>query len=248
MLNKMKFTYIVNAKNALVLLAMVAAGLASTSCSKDDPVAKPSQLRYYGLEQGMWREYAVDSVVYRGSTLYANDTLNFMVREEIDSTFIDKTGARNYIIKTYSRENATEEWRLRHISAATVNEQRAELLYNNDRYVKLNFPVVSGQAWNANLYNDEDPDNFRKSVYTATHQPANINGKDLDSTVTVQVQNHEDVIKYEFETEQYAAGVGLVKHVWEELETQDDKDDPTHVKKVKRGWQYTKTLIAYGKE
>ncbi|MGZ5242658.1 MAG: hypothetical protein ACXWDO_01055 [Bacteroidia bacterium] len=246
MLKKKSFTYIQSAKNALALMAFVLAAFSITSCNNDDVEIKPSHLRYYGLEEGMWREYAVDSVVYRGSTLYANDTLNFMIREEIDSSFTDNTGAKNYFIKTYSKDKAADEWRLRYISAATVNEQKAELLYNNDRYVKLIFPAINGQGWNANLYNDEDMENFRKSTYSATHQSANINGKNFDSTVIVQVQNHDDVVFHEYETEQYAAGVGLVKYVWEELETQPDPDDKT--KLVKRGWILNKTLTAYGKE
>ncbi len=246
MLPKNKFPYIIRCKNTFALLALTLVVLSGGSCKKDDPVIRPSHERYYPLEKGMWREYLVDSTVFRGSTFYPNDSMQFAVREEIDSTFIDKTGALNYIIRTYSRENENGNWNLRYVSAAKVNEMRAELLYNNDRYVKLIFPVVSGQGWNANIYNDEDPENERKSKYLTAHQPATINGRSFDSTLTVEVQNHTDAIFYEFETEQYAAGVGLIQHIWEELETQPDPDDKT--KFVRRGHLYKKILTAYGRK
>jgi hypothetical protein len=91
---------------------------------------------------------------------------------------------------------------------STKKTQRsAELVEENERFVKLIFPLNNFTYWNGNALNSRD---YQEYIIEDIHDVYTKNNFSFDSCVTV-VQNYKsNQIEYESDKEIYAKGIGLV--------------------------------------
>lgn len=199
-------------------ILIVIASLAS--CRQDpDPGPEPRYEEYFPLQPGAWRIYQVDSIG-RPTPVNDNDTLNYQLREVVDSPFTDGAGNTMYKVMRFRRATANDAWSLHEIFAAGIAGNEAIQQEGNFRYVKLSFPVREGRSWDADVYNNEDPDGFLRSRYAEVHKPATIDDNSFDSTTLVELNNAEDAISSDYKIERYAAGIGLVEFQHDSVTTQ----------------------------
>ena len=97
---------------------------------------------------------------------------------------------------------------------AFKDNSNAELIEENERIIKLKFPVNSYTNWNANVFNSSSS---LECFYEQIHSPKIINGLFFDSTATVNQGSDRNLIRFYKKQEVYAKGIGLVYKYYKDL-------------------------------
>lgn len=177
------------------------------SCSKDDPVETYIGYEYFPTNVGHWIEYDVDSII-KDDFNGRSDTFQFQIREEIDSIFIDNSGAPTQRLERYKRQTATDPWTIYRVWTSTINSTNAQKTEDNYRYIKLVFPVSLYANWDGNAFNTKNEAEYE---YSEVHQLINVNGLNFDSSLTViQALDTTNLLSDVIEIEQYATNVGMI--------------------------------------
>lgn len=195
---------------------------------------------YFDLTPGRYIVYDVFEVFHDETALVKHDTLIYQLKTLIGDTITDNEGriAREYI--RYKRNNASENWVISDIWTSVIDENRAEMVEENERIIKLMFPVSLETKWNANVFNTwYSLDCFYKNI----HKPMQLNGLQFDSTSIVDQENERNLIEYRRKYETYANHVGLVHKFYKDL-----KINNFDTLNIKSGHEYTFTCIDFGIE
>lgn len=210
------------------------------SC-KDDNSSIPSPV------QGLYFNYAPNEVgriaVYDVSLITKDeftgnqDTLSYQLKELIESEFTDLSGRKTQRLELYTRADSTQPWVISDVWTANLLSDRYEKKEENITYVKLRFPLVEGNVWNGNLYN-----NLAAQEYSLTslNTPSILNGLSFDSTLTVLQSDYEDLLEKSFAVEKYATGAGLIYK--ESIFIKKDFNNPGSIKAQTK---YRQALVSY---
>ncbi|MBI2967702.1 MAG: hypothetical protein HYY40_07805 [Bacteroidetes bacterium] len=175
-------------------------------CKPDKKAAPDQGFGYFPLEVGDWIIYDVDSIVYDfGKTVKIS---HWELKEFVESEFLDNSDRLTYRIERYIRPDSTGQWTIRDVWYANRNASAAERVEENQRYIKLIFPVKSGDSWNGNAYNSLGEMEY---TYAQTDAADMINNIAFDSTVTVIQQDELNLVETKYISEQYAKNAGLIK-------------------------------------
>jgi hypothetical protein len=167
-------------KACLLIFSIVSvSALFFFGCKKNEEVDFHTD--YYPVKKGKYIIYQVqDIVIDQGVDQY--DTTNVFIKAIIGDTFIDNEGRVANRYERWFGPTASGPWTLVDIWTTIVANNRAELVEENDRKIKLVFAPTEYKTWNANAYNTL---NDQDCYYSDLHVPFSIGGYDFDSTVTV---------------------------------------------------------------
>ncbi len=169
---------------------------------------------YYDTTPGRYIEYRVLEINHDESTQNQHDTLNYFLRVQIEDTITDNMGRINRKYVRYKKMNFNDPWQISDVWMTIVDGVNAELVEENQRIVKLKFPINEFTKWNANVFNlDEKLDCFYENI----HQSQLINGLFFDSTVTVNQGLVRNFLRYYRKNEVYAKGVGMISKYFKDL-------------------------------
>jgi len=183
------------------------------SCKKDE-VQLDRHEAYYGLEENRYVTYEVMEIVHNVDHLIPHDTSRYFLKTVVGDTFIDNQGriAREFL--RYKRVNPNDAWQQTDLWTAIIADNRAELMEENQRTVKLVFPIFLNKSWNANAFNTGSAlDCYMNPI----HVPLKVGALIFDSTLTVEQEDFFSMIDYRRKSEVYAKGVGLVKKYYKDL-------------------------------
>jgi len=205
------------------------------SCGKNETLPPaPLYLDYYPLKLHSCITYAVDSTHYNE---FNHTKINYLfeLKDTIVSILDDETKRFTVRMERYKREPGGS-WKFQKTITKTITGLRGEEFIDNQRFVRMTFPPLEGKIWNGNTYN-----NLGKQDYEilTVHQPAFINGIELDSTVTIKQIDEINLIREDVISEIYAKGIGLVQKDVKAL----DKDISSGI--IKNGFVYTMTVKSY---
>ncbi len=206
-------------------MACALAALLFSSCSKDTNSAAPQNDvdNYFPVTPGHYVEYAVDST-YWDDFLALKTVKRMQLRYVVADTFTDLQGNASYRMEVSVRRNDTSQWQPESVFTVTPKESQVEVLQNNLRFIKLQYPVVNGNTWKGNAFIstfDQDLQYFRdwNYMYSGVGNPFETDGQVFQKTATVN-QIDETVNNPElqpdayasrtFGKEVYAQGIGLV--------------------------------------
>lgn len=161
---------------------------------------------YYPMQRGTYQIYDVIERNYLSNGQV--NQLNYQLKTVIADTFIDNGGKTHYEFHRYKRPTASDEWVFSDLWTTYRNGNAQELVEENERMVKLIFPISKTTTWDANAYNLQSTQNC---VYQNLFQPKTFNGLTFDKTVTVLQEEEHNLIMYRKKFEVYAKGVGLVQ-------------------------------------
>jgi hypothetical protein len=179
------------------------------SCEKDN--SKPLlHVEYYGLQKGAFVEYEVTEIQHDKDGVVQHDTMNYLLRTVIGDTIIDNQGRIANKFLRYKRGNAAENWQLTDIWTTIVTENRAELVEENQRIIKLVFPPSKGKEWNPNSFNNLSQEEY---AYRSVHNSF----LDFDSTLFVEQEDFFSLVDRRKKHEVYAKGIGLVNKYYKDL-------------------------------
>ncbi len=227
-------------KSKLINYLPVALLALFTSC-KDDNDFKPTPVQglYYNYvpsEVGHTAIYNVN-LITKDEFTGNQDTSNYQLKELIESEFIDLSGRKTQRLERYTRGDSTQPWVISDVWTSNLLSDRYEKKEENITYVKLRFPLVDGNVWNGNLYNNLDAQDYS---ITGLNYSSLLNGMNFDSTLTVLQSDYEDLLEKSFAIEKYATGAGLIYK--ESIFIKKDFNNPGS---IKAQTNYRQTLVSY---
>jgi hypothetical protein len=211
------------------------------SCKKDrDEVIPNVGYSYAGLEVGKYVIYNVDSHHYN-VPFNIDTTVQFQIKEVIDSKYIDLEGEEAYKVIRYRKTSDSTQWFVQDVWNAKITATSYQKSEENIRYIKLTFPVKDNKTWNGNTMNNLGSLDYE---YTAVHQSATIGNIKFDSVTTVLQFDDVNLVQERFFQEKFAAGVGLVYKKSVDIDNAYDNGIGLWVRNT--GDDITMTAIAYG--
>lgn len=223
---------------------------AIVGCVKDDgdEAAPDLGYGYFPLQAGTYVEYRVDSVFHDHpdpSIEGIHDTSRYFVKEVYDAFITDGMGEEAMRIVRYKRWGDTLPWQTVDVWVAKITARNAQRVEENQRYVKLGFPVADHTQWDANALNTGVE--WRCS-YDSLHLPRAVDDLEFDRTVRVNLRDFKNLVEDQFAYEIYADGVGMIEKYHRDLTTQVDYSNNPVAANIRSGFEYRMKIVDYGVE
>jgi len=189
------------------------------SCKKksnNDPV--DMQYDYFPIQTGHYIEYDVTEIQHDSIGVIKHDTSHYQLKVVFGDTILDLENQVAQRYSRYVRDNSSQTWTFKDLWTTKISNQRAELVEENRRMIKLVFRPTTDKKWDMNAFNEL---NEQECLYASIDNPFDINGHHFDKTVTVQEADFTSLIDYQKSYEVYAKGVGLVKKYYKWLQIYD---------------------------
>jgi hypothetical protein len=183
--------------------------IVSFGCKKDPGVN--FHYDYYPVNEGHFVIYQVTDI-HIDAAVNQYDTTEFYIKALIGDTFVDNEGRVTRRYERYFGPSSNGPWVLNDIWTTLINGNKAELVEENNRTIKMVFSPTKYQEWDANAYNTMGE---ADCYYTDIHKSTAIGGLSFDSTVTVVEQAYDiNLIEHKEKYEKYSKGVGMIKKVF----------------------------------
>ena len=197
----------------LSICSLVLLGLGLFSC-KDKSKTPQFHYEYFDLTPGRYIDYDVVEINHDVDFAIEHDTTYYQLRTVIGDTILDNEGrvARKFI--RYKRLTNVDQWELIDVWTTIIDGNRAELVEENQRIVKLVFSPTLKKGWNPNAYNTYPSQNW---YYDAIHDEKTIGAFTFDSTLVVKQADEQNLIEHKLQFEVYAKHVGLVRKYYKDL-------------------------------
>lgn len=224
-------------RNSVFLILLV---ILSISCKKQaDPELPEEGKLYFPLDIGKYVIYNVAEINI-DAPVSRFDTTRYQLKQINQSVFIDNTGQPCIRVERYWRTADTLPWVIKDVWYHYLGEQNAQTVEENQRYIRLVFPMTETSVWNGNAYNQIGQWNY---LYENINQPLTLNNQSLSQTVLVRQRDYANFIEKQDCFEIYAKEIGLVKKQYVDIEIING--DSTQ---VNRGYMLFQNLISYGVE
>lgn len=221
----------------LYISSLILLGFGLQSC-KDKSEAPQFHYEYFDLTPGRYVDYDVVEITHDVDLTIQHDTSIYQLRTYIGDTIYDNEGrlARKFV--RYKRLTNADQWVLTDIWTAIIDGNRAELIEENQRIVKLVFAPTIQKEWNPNAYNIFPEQNW---YYDAIHDEKVIGNFTFDSTLVVKEADEHNLVRHELQFDVYAKHVGLVRKYYKDL-TISNFDSLN----IQKGKELFYTCIGYG--
>lgn len=230
--NSLFFFVLLLATNCLMLIS---------SCGKDTSQPIDFHYNYFPLEQGRYAIYSVhEEKVDPGGGAVNNYEIDYFIKTKIGDTLTDNSGRVVRKFERFVADSATGPWQIKDIWTAIIADNRAELVEENNRVIKLVFAPTKEKTWNINAFNTLSP---IQAYYSNIHQPQTINGLSFPLSLVVQQENTLNLIQHKRKYEVYAKNVGMIAKVYKDAEITNF--DTTQVTK---GFTQIMQIIDFGIE
>jgi hypothetical protein len=223
-----------------ILAFLLVVFLLHTSCKKStvDDANYSEGYEYFPLRTGQEHVYDIDCVVYDDfrDTIF---TYRYQKRQLVGDTFYDFSNQLQHMIHWYYRPHDSAEWIFYRAGSARLNTYAAEVVENNERVVKLVFPVETGKEWNAYMFSTRtgEPEYYYRSLQQTYSSPAG----NFTQVAEVIQEDDSNLIEKRFRSEWYAPLRGLVYKQIDSLETQFNGQGQPETK----GYRYYQRLRSF---
>jgi hypothetical protein len=176
-----------------LFIAFLSIAIIMTACSESKDMENvPSPKDYYSLAVGKYRIYRLDSII----TVNFNTgftTRSYQLKDSFESKIVDASGKETFRVYRYIRNLAgTDAWRNAGTYFVTLNGQQIETVEDNQRVIRLKFPVLDSITWKGAAYSSYSPfypNSFYLNWlyrYTNIGQTRTFAGKAYTNTITVR--------------------------------------------------------------
>ncbi|MHC2991357.1 hypothetical protein OB13_07100, partial [Pontibacter sp. HJ8] len=177
-------------RKALLLLVVLAGFMAGCENKYKDPDPTAMGYDYFPLEVGNYRIYEVTDIRFRSNE---GDTNRFQMRERVDTSFYDQTNQLVYKIVRSVRAGEIQSWVDDSVMVVAKTDKMVLQTQDNNKYVKLVFPVKEGASWVGDAYNNRTTGGTSTSLpakkehyyYQKVGNAYEVNGQKYAKTVTV---------------------------------------------------------------
>ncbi|MDI9340834.1 MAG: hypothetical protein QM534_09735 [Sediminibacterium sp.] len=227
--------------------------LAFLSCrKKNKDAAEPVNpgKEYYPATTGKFVVYDVDSTWYNELT-FQPTTLKYRIKERFSEVFTDnenKPAIRiERFIKYYNPNKSYDSipYTIKDVWQANVTDRNVEVVEENIRFVKLIFPLQEGKSWNGNVRNTNTERNYKIEYLDRAET---INGVSLEKTLAVKQIDFRTLISYQYASEKYAKGIGLVYREIKDIYSNTVVAGVPVENRIEKGVIYIQKIVSYGQE
>lgn len=199
-------------KNLLYLIVLSATLFAC----KADPDFEEIDLGYdyFPNLSGTYIEYEVDSIHY-GATV---DTTHFYLREVIADDFVDDEDQRATSVERYKRLSPMDDWVLADVWTQKRTLNTAERVEENERFIRLVFPLEQGKTWNGNSFNLRDEWTYRCATFDA---PFALEDVSFSNTCSIQQRSVSNLVDQQIYREVYGRDIGMIYKEYTDLSFQE---------------------------
>jgi len=228
----MRITYL------FVLVIVVALAMTSflSSCQKTEIAEETIDLGYdYFPTDSAWeRIYLVDSIYFNDNN-QSSDTFQFLLKEEF-AGLANGAGLESHrIVKQQVQFPNQQNWEARGSYFVLKTNQNLQQVVDNQRIIKLVFPIGNVQSWNGNAYNAQGRRNFIWQNMKVNHA---IFDTSYTNSITVLEAQINNLIEEILIRSTYVKHLGLVEFTNNNLNIQT-----TGVS----GYKIRQRLISYAK-
>lgn len=215
------------------------------SCDTYQKIDEPLQMHrsYYPVDTGNEYTFRVDSIYYDEFNNKI-DTFQF-VEKWVFQKKTQLNDTAQYQIKQIVKDSLNSDPSKEAFQTLRKNDEAIQLFANNQRTIKLIFPVQNGKEWDGNVYNAEPEQNFR---YEDVHEPFSGENFAFDSTITVYEQDEGNLIERQLQKVTYAKNVGPVYQETMDLAFRGDSIPPEDIpweEKANTGYILKYRLVAF---
>lgn len=231
--------YRILSKSSIILLSfLMVFYVYSCETSEGEPVYLG--VEYFGHAPGKWVIYNVDSTVY-DDFLGEIFHYNYQVMEVNAGFFTDSEGDESMRLERFWRPSENDNWRVKNIWSSKIISNKAFKTEENITYIKLAFPLRSGQggpenSWDGNAFNNKPEQIYR---LLSLHEPMDMAGFLFDSTATVMQKDFITLIGEELQYEIFASNTGMIYKRYIDLSKEVDGT-------IVRGVNYTYEIADFG--
>lgn len=228
-------------KLSTILLLFVAT-FAFVSCHKENEIPADIEFatdkQYFPLETDNALIYKVTEITIDKPSDYY-DTAIYYLRERTDIPFIDNEGDTAYRIERY-KSQSLNNWKISDVWEAKTTKYTAEKVEENQRFIKIKFPLAIGKYWNGNLKNELAEKNSTITSLSTRYESGNIK---LDSCLSITRDSSVSQISKVYDVEIYARNIGLVYKEITDINSQEVVYGVPIENRIYRGTIYYQELI-----
>ncbi|MGH1336749.1 MAG: hypothetical protein ACRBFS_11540 [Aureispira sp.] len=208
-------------------------GIIFSACERVVETLPQTDWAYYPIVQDGYRVYQIDSIVYDeyNCTVQTN---SYQIKEVTGASIVDGEGQNAHRLERYWRANTGDLWTLVGVWSEKIEENQIQRIEDNQRFVKMVFPVEETKEWNGityirrdtlvpirggtiDLYKDWDFFSYQNVGQSYLDTVSNTVYPDAVQVMQVDKTNN---IERRYSAEVYAKGVGLVYKEMRILDTQ----------------------------
>ncbi|MBP9186471.1 MAG: hypothetical protein KBE91_07965 [Bacteroidia bacterium] len=220
-------------KKIAFLLLVLSVFIGCNRNDDDATVAPQIGYNYFPLNIGSTWIYKVDSIAYDDNgPSQAIDTFYYQYKEHIAETIEDDMGQPLYIINRYYRMHDSDTWQQVRNFAAQIVDNKAKRVEENNRFVRLVFPLKARNMWDGNLFNAQGNQIYKIVEFETPYVFQNNTVK----SVKVEESNVSNFIEEIKRYQTYAENIGRVELMYDSLNTQTSGT---------KGFRYKLSLTSY---
>lgn len=175
------------------------------SCKKDKEEPVDFKYEYAPQTIGHYCVYSVMEITH-DDAVNMHDTTTYLLKEKIESSFLDDQGRPSLRIER-SKMDTSGVWVISDIWFSTRTTSRYEKVEEDERFIRLAFPVKEDANWDGNAYNQIGEWEYK---YTDIDLPRVYNGLNFSNTTRVSQIDEFNFVQRHLAYEVYAKNVGLV--------------------------------------
>lgn len=229
-------------KQHITISFCIIALLALSACHKENIVPADVEFsadkQYFPLETGKSLIYKVTEITIDKPSDYY-DTIVYYLRERTDIPLIDNEGDTAYRIERF-KSQTTSNWTISDAWEAKLTTYTAEKVEENQRFIKIKFPLAIGKYWNGNLKNELDDKDCTITSLSSKYKNENIQ---LDSCLSITRDSSVTQISKQYDVETYARNIGLVYKEITDINSQEVIYGVPIENRIYRGTIYRQELI-----
>lgn len=208
-------------------------GLFLGACERVVETLPQTDWAYYPIVEDGYRVYQIDSTVYDEYNCTIQ-TERYQIKEVTGAKTVDGEGQTAHRLERYWREVDTDSWTLVGVWSEKIENNQIQRVEDNQRFVKMVFPVEETKEWNGityirrdtlvpirggtiDLYKDWESFSYQNVGQSYLDTASNTIYSDAVQVLQVDKTNQ---IERRYATEVYAKGIGLVYKEMRILDTQ----------------------------
>jgi hypothetical protein len=195
-------------KAAVVFLLVLIA-----SCKKDKEEPVDFKYEYAPQTIGHYCVYDVMEINH-DDAVGIHDTTTYLLKEKIESNFIDNEGRPSLRLERSKLDTASGLWVVTDVWFSTRVTSRYEKIEEDERFIRLTFPVKTENKWDGNAYNQIGAWDYE---YTDVDVARSYGSLNFANTARVSHINEFNFVQRYLSYEVYAKNVGLVSKYYKYL-------------------------------
>lgn len=204
---------------------------------------------YYPTTLGKYVVYDVDSTVYDD---FLHDTIyyKYRIKEKFEENYNDNENRPTIrlvrYIKLYDPNKSYDSipWTIKDVWAANKTNTSVQVVEENVRFTKLSFPVKLDAQWDGNAGNTMGEWDYEYKMI----EHHEIIGSGTQAIVLQVLQkDYRTAISYQYYTEKYARGIGLVYREIKDVYSQNVNSLPVE-QRIEKGVIYKQVYVTHGYE